>query len=114
LNERDTSYQLHWFMYQSNGTKSLFSRLTFHDNFTDSQGHYYLPETIIFNEVKIDSTKVIKFPLDQSPNFKFNKEDKILTAFGQKLNLKKELSNAEVIDLIQLHKNWKGQIVDLP
>ena len=113
LNEKDSTFQIHWFIYQNSEPQRLFSRITFKDSYSFLNGNYIFPTTLIFNEAKLGSKRTIKFPLDQNPTFKYNKKLNQLIVFNKALNLKKEIKNSEILNLIELHQNWKGEQVNL-
>jgi len=113
LNDIDSTFQLHWFMFQESDSKKAFSRMTFKDKYRKNNDIYSLSPTIVFNELKISPSEIYPFPLDQHPEFSINRKTKVLSTLTQELNLTSKISKNKVQELITLHKEWKEQKVDL-
>lgn len=95
---------LHWFINLGAG----FCHMEFLDTISDLKNDNLSINTSSFekNSLKIIPDNELKFPLDQNPNFSFNRSTKTLRFYDDILE-EYELKNDDYInDLIEKQNNW--------
>jgi len=118
IDEKKDEYILHWLFYSEGEVygelHKMFARLTSAGRRdTEENRINFSPYFELHNEIKSLHNKPHPFPMGRAVVFRFDLEYELLKLERAVINRIPNKIEAEVNQLIQEHKNWEGETVDL-
>jgi len=99
--------------YKTKEELNYFGLIQFEGRIQDYEERQIISEKIITNSIKKSNGENLKAPLDSSVEMIFHKKTKSLTFIGELMKPVKNTSYINVTELIEKHRNWNGEKVNL-